>query len=144
MKKRILILILIGFFLIIGVGLVLQYSSRSTAKVVLKRHEYIDGENLQVQIENYLSRSICFSSCYPYLLQKRKDHTWESYQYGECQKENINEICLAPEEKKAFELSLGKASTGLHRLAIPVCEGCVLQEEFQESKKIYSPEFRIR
>ncbi len=141
MKKQTWILIII--LVVIFGALLLWYSSQAGVKVILRKTEYIKNEKLQVQIENYLSSSICFSSCYPYLLQRKIDGKWENYKHGECKEEDINEACLEPKEKKAFELSLKNTTEGTHRLAIPVCKNKKEGEKFKENQRLFSKEFRI-
>ena len=111
--------------------------------IITDKTEYEAGSNLKVKIKNNFGEQICFSSCYPYLLES-KNEKWESYKYIECQKFNGNGHCIKAGDLKAFELTLPQVPEGLHRLAIPVCFDCKSEESFKEEQKFYSNEFWIR
>jgi hypothetical protein len=96
-----------------------------------------------VKIKNNFGRQICFSSCYPYFLEK-KNEKWESYKYAECQKFDGNGHCITAGDLKAFELTLPEGIKGIHRLAVPVCIGCKSQDPFKETTRFYSNEFTIK
>ena len=105
--------------------------------------EYEKGEVLKLKVKNDSLKKICFSTCYPYYLE-RKNSNWESYKYEECRSFNGNGHCLGPKREKAFELTLPKIPAGTHRLAIPVCTSCENEESFHEEKRFYSNEFNIK
>lgn len=105
--------------------------------------EYEAGRILRVQIKNNSWENICFSSCYPYYLEK-KNTKWESYKYVECHDFNGNGNCIDAQKEKFFELTLPKISKGLHRLAVPVCGGCQSEDFFKEDKRFYSNEFTVK
>jgi hypothetical protein len=105
--------------------------------------EYKGGEVLRLRIENDFLENICFSSCYPYYLE-RKDGKWESYKYVECRRFDGNGHCIDAQDEKFFELTLPKVKKGIHRLSVPVCGGCASTEEFKEEKRFYSNEFLIK
>ena len=88
--------------------------------------------------------TICFSSCYPYSLEKINDTSY-FYQYNSCPFPDVAETCVSPGEIKSFELFLDKIGIekGAHRLALPVCVGCGLKESFRKDKIFYSNEFTI-
>jgi len=111
--------------------------------VVTDKSEYEKEGNLKLNIRNNSRENICFSSCYPYFLEK-KETQWESYVYGICRQENVNDICIEPGQVKAFEMKLALANEGLHRLALPVCAGCKEGETFKESQRFYSNQFKIQ
>ncbi len=141
-KTKILIVILIVFVIPAG-WLIWKWQSYSM--VVLSstdKIEYEEGENLRVSIKNSFKKNICFSSCYPYFLEK-KNGQWESYPYGVCEKPDINKTCIEPGQIKIFEINLSFVEERLHRLALPVCVGCEQGEEFEEIKRFYSNEFTI-
>ena len=110
--------------------------------IITDKTEYEAGGILKVKIKNNFSKQICFSSCYPYLLES-KNEKWESYKYVECQKLNGNGHCMKAGELKAFGLTLPQISDGSHRLAIPVCLGCKSEDTFKEDTRFYSNEFWI-
>jgi len=107
--------------------------------------EYNTNENPKIKIENKATEPICFSSCYPYYLEK-KDGLIKSYTYGSCPHEDVVENCVNPDQVKAFELILDHmgAEKGLHRIAIPACVGCALNQNFRQDKFFYSNEFVIK
>jgi hypothetical protein len=111
--------------------------------VLTDKKEYEVGETLRVKIKNNFWENICFSSCYPYFLEKRNEK-WERYPYVKCHRFNGNGYCIPARKEKAFELTLPKVPEGLHRLAIPICIGCRAKDPFQEDKRFYSNEFWIK
>lgn len=111
--------------------------------IVTDKNEYEAGGTLKVKIKNNFGKQICFSSCYPYLLEN-KNENWESYKYAECQKFDGNDHCIKAGDLKAFEFTLPKDVKGTHRLAIPICLGCKNENPFREDKRFYSNEFIIK
>lgn len=107
--------------------------------------EYSSSDNPKIKIENKSGEPICFSSCYPYYLEK-KDGTLQSYQYGDCPRTDVIENCINPEQVKAFELMLDQMEIekGFHRVAVPACVGCAFQSNFRQDKFFYSNEFIIK
>jgi hypothetical protein len=105
--------------------------------------EYEKGEVLKLKVKNDSLAKICFSTCYPYYLE-RKNSNWESYKYEECQSFNGNGHCLEAGKEKAFELTLPNVPAGVHRLAIPVCSDCKDETVFVEEERFYSNEFTIK
>lgn len=104
--------------------------------------EYENGGVSKLKIKNISQKTICFSSCYPYLLQ-RKDLIWKTYNYKDCPDSDIIKTCLAGGETKAFETELPQVKEGLHRFVVPVCEDCKTKESFRETRRFYSNEFKI-
>jgi hypothetical protein len=52
----------------------------------LPRRMFISSaEELKVQVKNDESQRICFSSCYPYVVQSRAG-SWDTYPYPQCAK----------------------------------------------------------
>lgn len=112
--------------------------------VKTEKTAYQTGEALKVKIENNLRKNICFSSCYPYYFEK-KDGKWISYHYDSCPNSNLAENCLKPKQVKAFEIIIPSINEeGIHRLALPACLGCNLEEKFREDKWLYSNDFVIK
>ena len=99
----------------------------------------------KVEIINNESETICFSSCYPYVMQA-KHNSWDLYSYPQCEEDNIAETCIPPNQLKAFAISLNGMflEPTMHRLAIPACVGCAVGEQFRVDKIIYSNEFEIK
>jgi len=120
-----------------------NYQAAGSISVQTDKTEYQPGDSLKVKIKNNFRKNISFSSCYPYYLEK-KNENWESYKYGDCQKDNENWYYIEPQKEKAFEITLPDAADGLHRLSIPVCIGCEDKESFREDKRFYSNEFLIK
>jgi len=116
-----------------------------TAPVLIKtdKTEYDKNSVLKIAIKNNLGENICFSSCYPYYIEK-KDGGWESYSYSNCPQSDINDICLSAHQAKFFEINLSFITDGLHRLAIPACLNCKNKDTFKEDTKFYSNEFSVK
>ena len=145
--KKFLIILVIVFSILFAIILWMGWKGYQLQKgelsIVTDKTEYEPGGILKVKIKNNFGEQICFSSCYPYLLES-KNEKWESYKYVECQKLNGNGHCMKAGELKAFELTLPQISDGSHRLAIPVCIGCKSEDTFRENKRFYSNEFKIK
>jgi len=142
----IILIFLISFiFWHFGKNLKRYWTSTALASVsvLTQKNEYLQGENLKVKITNKSGKTFCFSTCFPYLLEK-KDKTWESHKYVECNQVNIHDSCIENEKTRAFELTLPKGISGLHRIAIPVCSDCKEGIPFKEEAKFYSNEFVIK
>ncbi|MBZ9577900.1 hypothetical protein KJA13_02580 [Patescibacteria group bacterium] len=138
-------------FLIIGAGIVILVAIILVAvltkvpgevNVITEKTEYKIGDVIKVKIENNLKKNVCFSSCYPYYLEK-KEEEWKSYDYMGCPNSDLVKDCIDSRQVKAFELIVPPIEEGLHRLAISVCIGCNLDEVFREDQKFYSNEFII-
>jgi len=136
-KKFLIILIIIVFIVVFSV---LRWQK---LVIITDKKEYQSGENLKLNIKNNLGETICFSSCYPYFLEK-KDTTWQIYEYVVCPELNLVEKCMKFGETKGFELSLNGAKNGLHRISVPVCVGCREGNLFLEDKRFYSNIFEIK
>jgi len=124
------------------------YANDKVAEVMaalLEKNDYFQNEELKVEIENRENNVMCFSSCYPYEMQTKKNG-WSNYAYSECGKENIAQDCVYPNQSKAFGISLSEMflEPATHRLVIPVCVGCAIGEQFRVDKIIYSNEFVIK
>lgn len=135
--------LLIGIFIILIIG-ILGFLWKGQ-KIVIEPDniKYDNGGTLKMNIENYFLRKVCFSSCYPYFLEK-KDGAWKSYLYQNCNKPDLIEKCIEPGKTKAFEIPLPVVKKGLHRIAVPLCENCKIGESFKETKRFYSAEFEIK
>lgn len=110
-----------------------------------EKPDYLQMEELKVEIENRENNVMCFSSCYPYAVQT-KSNGWSNYAYSQCDKENVAEDCVYPNQSKAFAIPLSEMflEPATHRLVIPVCVGCAIGEQFRVDKIIYSNEFVIK
>lgn len=117
---------------------------RGEVLISTNKSEYKKGENIIVKIENKTNKKICFSSCYPYYLE-RKNGEWKSYLYDNCPELDLTTTCIKPNKEKFFQIDdFSYAKEGSHRLLVPVCVGCDLAENFKEDKKFYSNEFLIK
>jgi len=132
-------LILIASFLTPGGP---EKKTKKGVVIITEKEEYKRGEELKVKIENNIDERICFSSCYPYYMQKRNGE-WVAYLYEECEKEDMIEKCVEPKQAKAFELTVPKVDLGPHRLAIGACIGCQLNETFKKDKNLFSNIFIV-
>ena len=135
-RAAVVLIVLLTFLLWLGFQV--------KAEIRTDKKEYSQGEVLKIKIKNYLSQSICFSSCEPYLMEKKEGREWKHYNYQECSEPNLAGKCIGSEETKAFELDLNFVETGFHRILLPVCLGCAVGQEFKESRKFYSNEFLIK
>jgi len=111
--------------------------------ITTEKAEYLAGDNLRLKIKNDSGKELCFSTCYPYFLE-RKEENWERYNYVECKQTNIHNGCIKSEKEKAFELTLPEVEAGLHRLVVPVCSEYKPEEGFKEETEFYSNEFLIK
>lgn len=149
LRRKILIwflAIVVLFFGILGGGIWLSFKGGLPEKVEIftDKTEYQLGGSLRLKIKNNSKDTLCFSSCYPYLLEKKTERGWESYNYVDCPKKDLNEKCIKPGKVKAFELVLIDGKRGLHRIRIPACVSCKEGEEFKENKRFYSNQFLIK
>jgi len=138
-----ILIFLIALVVIFGL---FWYSYRAPGKIsaITDKGEYKLNDNLKLMIKNGSTKKICFSSCYPYHLERKKDHQWENYKYVECYDFDSNGNCIEARKEKAFELAIPKVPTGSHRLAFPICIDCGSTEEFREDQRFYSNEFVIQ
>ena len=139
---------IISLFLVVSVfigWLFSSFNSKELIRVFTEKGEYLSSEELKIEIENDTEDTICFSSCYPYLMQE-KNGSWNSYNYSECPEENIVEKCIEPKDLKAFAITLGNnfINSAIHRLAIPACIGCAIGDKFRVDKILYSNEFEVK
>jgi hypothetical protein len=111
--------------------------------ITTEKTEYSAGDSLRLKIKNKYGKELCFSTCYPYFLE-RKDKTWQRYSYAECNKINIHNGCIQNNKEKAFELTLPEVQGGLHRIVVPVCFDCDPNENFKAELNFYSNEFVIK
>ncbi|MBU1000208.1 hypothetical protein KKE78_02315, partial [Patescibacteria group bacterium] len=134
-------------FLIIAGLIIVAFVLESflvNVKIITDKKEYSKTEALKIKIKNNLSQNICFSSCYPYYLENKENQEWEMYSYQNCESQDLIEKCIEPKEQKAFEIDLSLTKIDLHRIVLPVCVGCQLDQGFQENQRFYSNEFEIK
>ena len=152
MDKKDILIIASGIIILIAIIAIASFLPKSPKdnlaegaliSIITDKDEYFSGETLKVKIENNSENKICFSSCYPYHIQK-KNGDWESYRYVDCPTENIADNCVNPKAVKAFELNLPKIADGTHRLAIEACLSCQLKELFKKEKNFFSNRFYIK
>lgn len=146
MSSKTRLLFTVAAFIVLVAGItwyIFQTPRGPEVEVLLRKSEYNKKETLQLKITNNLSESICFSSCYPYRLERKAQEEWQQYQYDQCPWQDVNKKCIEPKGIKAFELSLNGAAEGTHRLVIPICKNCIEGESFKEIEKIYSSIFKI-
>lgn len=145
MRNKQLLIVLITLIILVGFGLIWRnyWILKEEVLIATDNTKYEKEGVLKITVTNNLRRNICFSSCYPYYLEK-KNGEWKSYIYGDCQETNLNETCINPGQEKTFEINLSLVEKGLHRIAVPVCTGCKIGENFREDKRFYSNEFMIK
>jgi hypothetical protein len=142
--KFILIFLFVIFFALLIWQALKFFPLRGEVLISTNKGEYKKGESIIVKIENKTNKQICFSSCYPYYLEK-KNGNWKSYPYDNCRKLDLTTSCIRVGGEKSFLIEdLSYAQEGIHRLAIPLCIDCNLVENFKEGKRFYSNEFLIK
>ena len=52
--------------------------------------------------------------------------------------------CNGKKDVKAFELEIPTIKTGIHRIALPACIGCSVNNSFNENNRFYSNDFIIK
>ena len=140
MDKKLLIA---AFLVLIIIGILGFLWKVQKVVVSTEQQQYGNGGLLKVKIKNYFLRNVCFSSCYPYYLEK-KNGVWKSYLYQNCDKPDTIEKCIEPGQTKAFEIPLPIVREGLHRIIVPICKNCEIGENFQETGRFYSNEFELK
>jgi len=121
-----------------------QRSKQGDISTRLSKQIYNRGEEVRLTIRNNTFQQACFSSCYPYYLQK-KNEEWSFYNYPNCPDQDSNLPCISPGEKKTFSFDLEKKiESGIHRIAIPINKKGKKGEEFAEDKKVYSDPFDVK
>jgi len=148
MKKFLILIVLITFLILLGIGWLGWKGYQTTIKgisISTNQEEYARGDNPKIKIKNNLRKTVCFSSCYPYYLE-RNNGALKSYHYNDCLFPDVAEICIEPGQVKAFELLLDKMEIegATHRVAVPACIGCALKENFRKDNFFYSNKFIIR
>ncbi|MCD6270353.1 hypothetical protein J7J23_01065 [bacterium] len=150
MKKTLLILIIIIILALIGWIIFISVSNEKTTgrneiSISTDKSSYQPNDNLKLSIVNNSKKeTICFSSCYPYYFEvKSKDNNWQEYPYGKCQKADLSEKCIKPNQRRDFEISLDYFTAGLNRIKIPVCLNCSEGDRFKADKNFYSNPFTI-
>lgn len=144
-KILIAVIILSVLILIVVVGNSLGIFKSGEVSVFTDKQDYRAKETLRVQIENNSDDFFCFSSCYPYYIEKRNgEASWESYSYDNCSADDLSEKCLSPKETKAFQFTLPFLEKGIHRLSIPVCFSCGFKKPFEREQWLYSNEFIVK
>lgn len=146
MDKKNFIIVLIIVVVLAGLWWFLSgYQSGGEVLITTEKPEYIYGEDPTIIIENNLSDKVCFSSCYPYYLERKEGQEFKVYQYTDCPEADLVEVCIEVGGVKRFKMLLDKlVDKGLHRVAVPVCVGCAFQEVFKGDESFYSNEFEIK
>lgn len=119
-------------------------SSQPPLSVELNKQMYNQGEEVRITIRNNSFKQACFSSCYPYYLQ-RKEGEWENYNYPSCPEQDVNIPCISASETKKFKFNLFQGlHDGLHRLAIPINERGEKGKQFEEDRKVHTDPFEVK
>lgn len=142
MPSRNTLFIILGAVLI-G-GFLIYYVTSDRISIITDKKDYEQNGILRINIENESDETICFSSCYPYYLQK-KDAEWKNYEYGKCPNEDVAQYCVSQKDLKGFAIYLFsyEIENAVHRLAIPACIGCAQGEAFREDTILYSNDFEV-
>jgi hypothetical protein len=149
-KIKIFVYVFLVFVFVAGIVLYINLNNRDIVKAdlseaLLEKNSYSATEELKVEIKNKENEKMCFSSCYPYIMQI-KTADWDVYPYPQCDKENFAEICIESGQSKAFAIPLNMLplKSAIHQLAIPACLGCASGDQFRVDKIIYTDEFEIK
>ncbi|KPJ54807.1 hypothetical protein AMJ47_03075 [Parcubacteria bacterium DG_72] len=148
MSKKDIIIIIVGLVILATIIIVSYFlpekeTGEGAISIVTDKKEYTLGENLKVKIANNTRDKLCFSTCYPYYIEK-KDEEWTSYKYKECPEQDMVDSCVEAKDVKAFELTIPAVEKGLHRLMIQACVGCKANELFIKEKELFSNPFTIK
>lgn len=135
--------ILIGLAVLAVLVLFLLIGGQKGIEVVTDKSSYVDGTSVMVNIRNNSGDKVCFSSCYPYYMEK-KAAGWVAYDYGDCRKKDEASKCVQARQIKTFRINLAQADKGLHRLRIPACVGCEIGQDFRADKVFYSNLFEVK
>jgi len=142
-KKNWIFFILLSIIFVSAIGFFLVGKSQDF-EVSVENSMYSKNESLRLKIKNnFLNKEFCFSSCFPYFLEKKNDD-WNEYSYAECPFPDRIEKCIKPRQLKAFIINLPQTEEGLHRLSIPACYNCNIGQVFHEDTRFFSDEFRIK
>jgi hypothetical protein len=141
-KNTTLVLIVITSLLVAG-GLFWTFSQGGQITINTDKLEYEKEGVLKLAITNNSGKEVCFSSCYPYLLEK-KNGEWSPYPYQECGKPDVNGTCLPAHQSKFFEINLPDVAAGLNRLSLAACLSCRDGDGFKTDQVFYSNEFSVK
>ncbi|PIR02182.1 MAG: hypothetical protein COS24_02490 [Candidatus Nealsonbacteria bacterium CG02_land_8_20_14_3_00_34_20] len=143
-RKKGILYMVIGV-LILAFALIGWWWNQGQVRIITDRSEYSKNGILRINVKNKLPESVCFSSRYPYYLQK-KEGVWKNYQYGEAQEEDIAAFCIKGGDLKGFGIYLFSydIKSAVHRLVLPACIGCKEGDSFNPEKTFYSNQFRIQ
>ena len=141
--KNIYIYIAIGVVALTVAALAIILGKSGGVGISTDKLEYAPGDSQIVSIKNDFGKTICFSSCYPYRLEKR-DAEWEAYEYDECPDEDVVDVCIGQSGIKKFKIALDEAEAGVHRISIGVCVDCGIGAPFKEDKIFYSNSFEVK
>jgi hypothetical protein len=112
-------IILIGAAVVCILLLFVLLERSKGVEVSTDKNDYATGGELLVDVRNNFGAAVCFSSCYPYYLEEKKDDQWVPYEYGDCLKQDAVATCIPQNETKKFRITLSQADRGLHRIKIP-------------------------
>ncbi len=150
-QKALVGVIVVGLILAGFLALAFRGWKGQKIEIVTDKTEYENGAVLRLKIRNFLFKNACFSSCYPYNLERSyhsedssSDSEWKVYPYQDCLHSDSVEKCIRPFETKAFEIPLPRVKKGTHRISVSVCENCQVGQKFQETNKFYSNAFKIK
>jgi len=147
MKNKAFILLVIILALIFSIGLTLIYGWKSplkTGTALTDKAEYGLQEPIKVEIKNNTGGAICFSSCYPYYVERKNNADWKRDDYPGCAEKDVAKSCVGSRQTKAFQISDAGLAAGTYRLAISVCLRCSESQDFKIGRWVYSNAFIIK
>ena len=133
--------------LIFSIGLTLIYGWKSplkTGTALTDKAEYGLQEPIKVEIKNNTGGAICFSSCYPYYVERKNNADWKRDDYPGCAEKDVAKSCVGSRQTKAFQISDAGLAAGTYRLAISVCLRCSESQDFKIGRWVYSNAFIIK
>ncbi len=151
--KSVILLLAISALFLLGLFILRSTSKVNKSpslKISLNKSEYKIGDNLKVMFANLSSKNMCFSSFYPYLMQKaqvdglKHKYNWKTYSYPKTNQKDIVKDCFKPQETKTFLIKLDNVyQEGTYRLSIPICFGCKKGDLFRDDQNFHSEKFKI-
>ena len=135
MSKKDIIIIIAGLAILAAIILISYFlpeeQKEKNIDISTDKQEYTLGELLRVKIMNNTKDKVCFSTCYPYFIE-RKEENWIAYEYEDCSQQDTVDSCVESSQVKAFEFNVPVLKKGSHRLMIQACVACQDNQIFKK------------
>ncbi len=137
--------VLVGVLLAVSAALLWFWLSAKPVEGVTDRDNYMPGDPLTINVKNGTGKAVCFSSCYPYLVERRDGAgDWAQFEYDDCPYPEVASDCVPAGGIKKFRLPLDEAEVGLNRLKLNICFDCAAGDPFLAESVIYSNVFEVK